>query len=318
MLTDELIRETAVLIKPYIYPTRLDRSIYLSNDQRNVYLKNEGLQHSKSFKLRGALSKLLRLSEEEKSQGVVAVSSGNHGVAVSYVCQLLGIENVRVFVPKNTPQSKKEKIEYYGAQLIVDGDTFDDAHQIATEYINKNQMTYIDAYDKDPLVYAGQGTIGLEILEEFPNMDAILVPIGGGGLITGIGTMAKAINSNTKIIGVQTEACPAMKAAMDDQVLYREYPSDSSMCEALIGGVGELAFKLSEAIIDEILIVKEDTIKAAIRHMIFKEKVIAEPSSCVVIAALMDYPDYDFGRNVTALITGSNIDKELMREVLVL
>lgn len=316
MFTSDLIIETSDLIKSYINTPKLDKSIYLSTNQLDVYFKNEGLQHTKSFKLRGALSKLLRLTEDEKKKGVVAISSGNHGIAVSYACQLLKIKNVIIFVPKNTPTSKIEKIEYYGAKLIIDGDTYDEAHRIGMLYVDSHQMTYVDAYDKDPYIYAGQGTIGLEILKEIPTIDSILVPIGGGGLITGIGTIAKAINSNIKIIGVQTEACPAMKASIDENILYTEYKSKSSVCEALIGGIGHLAFEKSKTIIDDVLIVKEDTVKKAVKHMIIKEKIIAEPSSCTVIAALMDYPEYDFGSKTVLVLSGSNIDEKLMMKIL--
>lgn len=316
MLDLKLIIETKKLIDPYIYETPLDHSIYLSRGNRNIYFKNEGLQHTKSFKLRGAFSKLLRLTEEEKQRGVVAVSSGNHGIAVSYVCKVLKIENVLIFVPKNTPRSKTEKIEHYGAKLIIDGDTYDEAHRIGMKYVDHHQMTYVDAYDKDPLIYAGQGTAGLEIMMKHPNIDTILVPVGGGGLITGIGTAAKAINPNVRIIGIQTEACPAMKASMEEKILYAEYPSASSLCEALIGGIGELAYEKSQDIIDDVLLVKEETIKKALKHMIKKEKLIIEPSSCTVVAALMDHPEYDFGKETALLLSGSNIDTELMRSLL--
>lgn len=315
MLELTLVKESKNLIQPYIFQTPLDQSIYLSDENKKIYFKNEGLQHTKSFKLRGAFSKLLRLSEEEKSKGVIAVSSGNHGIAVSYACQVLGIDKVLIFVPENTPESKTSKIKLYGGEIIIEGKTYDDAHKIGMAYVQNHNMTYIDGYDKDPLIYAGQGTAGLEILEKKPSISSILVPIGGGGLITGIAVAAKAIKPNIKIIGVQTEACPAMKASIEDQKLYSEYPSDPSVCEALIGGIGQLAYQ-HKSLIDDILIVKETTIKKAIGHMIKKEKLIVEPSSCTVVAALMDYPDYDFGKNVALLLSGSNIDTDLMMQVL--
>ncbi|WP_338537327.1 pyridoxal-phosphate dependent enzyme [Helicovermis profundi] len=206
--------------------------------------------------------------------------------------------------------------KYYGAKLIIDGETYDDAHRIGMAYVKNHNMTYVDAYDNDPYIYAGQGMIGIEILEQISNIDSILVPIGGGGLITGIGTIAKSINTNIKIIGVQTEACPAMKAAMDENVFYDEYKSKDSVCEALIGGIGHLAYEKSKTIIDDILIVKESTIKKAVKHMILKEKIISEPSSCTVVAALMEYPNYHFGSKVALVLSGSNIDEELMKNIL--
>jgi len=316
MLNDKLIIETAELIGEYINHPPLEKSIYLSTERRNVYLKNEGLQYTKSFKMRGAFSKILRLTKEEKKRGIVAISSGNHGVAVSYVCKILNIENVLIFIPKNTPNSKIERIKYFGAKLIIDGDTYDDAHSIGMNYVKKHNMIFVDAYYDDPYIYAGQGTIGLEILNENKNINSILVPIGGGGLITGIATIIKSINPNIKIIGVQTKACPAMKAALNDNTHYIEYPSDDSICDALIGGVGKLAFEKASTLIDDILIVKETTIRKATNHMITKEKYISEPSSCVVIAALMDYDDYDFGKNVVTVMSGSNINENLMLDIL--
>lgn len=316
MLDLKLIIETKQLIDPYIYETPLDQSIYLSTNNRNVYFKNEGLQHTKSFKLRGAFSKLLRLTEDEKQRGVVAISSGNHGIAVSYACKVLKIKNVLIFVPKNTPRSKTEKIEHYGAKLMIEGDTYDEAHRIGMSYIDHHQMTYVDAYDKDPYIYAGQGTAGLEIMMKHPTMDTILVPVGGGGLITGIGTAAKAINPNIRIIGIQTEACPAMKASIEENKLYAKYPSAPSLCEALIGGIGELAYEKSQDVIDDVLLIKEETLKRALQHMIKKEKLIIEASSCTVIAALMDHPEYDFGKETALLLSGSNLDTELMKNLL--
>jgi threonine dehydratase len=316
MLDLKLIQETKQLIDPYILETPLSVSNSLSSGNRTVYFKNEGLQPTRSFKMRGAFSKMLRLTDEEKKLGVAAVSSGNHGVAVSYAAKELGIEKVLIFVPENTPLSKINTIKHYGAELIVKGKSYDDAHRIGMDYINKHDMTYIDAYDKDPLIYAGQGTAGLEILKQNHNITTILVPIGGGGLISGISTAAKAINPDIKIIGVQTEACPAMKASMDDNHFYAEYPSETSVCEALIGGVGELAYNLSNQLIDDILIVKEKTILKALKHMLLEERTIIEASSCVVVAALMDYPDYNFGDEVALLLSGNNIDTKLMKNVL--
>jgi len=158
MLNSQMILESAKLIHPYVCNPPLDKSIYLSNDSYKVYLKNDGLQYTKSFKLRGALNKLLRLTDEEKELGVVAVSSGNHGIAVSYACQLLNIKKALIFVPECTPQSKTEKIKHFGAELIIKGKNYDEAHSIGMSYVNDHKMVYIDAYDNDPIVYAGQGT----------------------------------------------------------------------------------------------------------------------------------------------------------------
>lgn len=312
MLSLDLIKDTRALIQPYIVNPPLDKSVYLSDEHRNVYIKNDGLQYTKAFKIRGALSKMLRLTDEEKERGVVAISSGNHGIAVSYAAQLLGIKKALIFVPKNTPVAKTERIQYFGAELVIDGKNYDEAHTIGMKYVEENQMVYIDSYDKDPLVYAGQGTLGLEILEQNPNVTSVLVPIGGGGLVTGI---RQALPKHIKVIGVQTAACPAMRACIDDQKLYDKYPSEESVCEALIGGIGELAFEYKDDL-DDVLLVTEEEIIKGIHHMVFKEKIISEPSSATVIAALKAYPDYDFGNEVVCILSGSNIDEDLLHSIL--
>ncbi|WP_432408374.1 threonine ammonia-lyase [Wukongibacter sp. M2B1] len=303
-------------IKDKIYMTPLEKSIYLSNENTNYYFKLECLQTPKSFKIRGALSKMTTLTVEEKKKGVVAISSGNHGAAVSYAASLLGIDSVLIFVPKVTPQSKIDKIRYYGGVVKIVGDNYDEAHSIGMEYVKNHDMTYIDPYYSDSLVYAGQGTTALEILEQNPDIDTIMIPIGGGGLITGISVAAKAIKPSIKIIGLQTEACPAMIRAMEDNIFYSEYPIAKTMCDALVGGVGKLAYEMSKECIDEIIEVKESFIEKAVSHMIRKEKFIAEPSSCIGIAAIMQEPDKIKGKNIALVISGGNIDEGLMVELL--
>ncbi len=308
--------EAYTRIKDKIYMTPLDKSIYLSNENTNYYLKLENLQPPKSFKLRGALSKMTTLTEEEKKRGVVAISSGNHGAAVSYASRLLGIDNVLIFVSEATPKSKIEKIRYYGGNVKIVGKNYDEVHEYGMKHIEDYDMTYIDAYYSDPVVYAGQGTVALEIFEQNPNIDTILVPIGGGGLITGISVAAKKINPAVKIIGLQTEACPAMVKAIEDNVFYDAYPTEPSICEALVGGVGEIAYKRASECIDEIIVVKESFIEKAVSHMIKKEKVIAEPSSCICVGAILQEPEKINGKNVALVISGGNIDEELMVELL--
>jgi threonine dehydratase len=177
-------------------------------------------------------------------------------------------------------------------------------------------VTYVDAYDKDPLVYAGQGTIGLELLKQNPDLDTILVPIGGGGLITGISAAVKGINPTIQVIGVQTEACPAMKASIEEDVFYDKYPTKGSICEALVGGIGALAYELHREAIDDIIIVSEKAIRQAVNHMIYEEKIIAEASSCVGIAALFQEADKIKGKNIAVVISGGNISKDLLKELL--
>jgi len=315
MLDLHMILDAKKRIDKKIYNTPFKKSIFLSEEDKNIYFKLECLQITNSFKLRGVISKMTTLSDKERERGVVTVSSGNHGVAVSYAANILGIKKAVIFVPKNTPESKIIKIKYYGGEVRKIGANYDEAHNIGMEYISKNDMIYIDSYDKDPLVYAGQGTIALEILKQNKNIDTFIVPIGGGGLVSGIGIAAKAINPSIKIIGVQTDRCPAMRASLRDNKLYSKYNSKPSICEALIGGVGELSFKLAKDAIDYVLNVDEEFIKKAVVHMIKKEKIIAEPSSCVTLAAFYQYKEY-FGKENALIISGSNIDEELMIDLL--
>lgn len=316
MLDYKMIRESYERIKDIIYKTPHNKSIYLSNDEKNVFLKLESLQYPKSFKIRGALSKMTLLTDEEKEKGVIAISSGNHGAAVSYASTLLGIKDVLIFVPRCTPRSKIDQIHYYGGIAKIVGENYDEAHEIGMKYVNDHNMTYIDAYDDDEIVYAGQGTIALEVLEQNPEIDTILVPIGGGGLATGIGVAAKAINPNIKVYGIQTAACPAMYRAIEDNILYDKYETEDSMCDALVGGIGKIAFEMHKEAIDEVVVVSEEYIKKAVAHIIRKEKIIAEPSSCVPIAALLQHPDKFKGKNISLVISGSNIDENLMVEIL--
>lgn len=196
-------------IGPYIYETPLEKSIYLSNPKHNVYLKLECHQTIKSFKIRGALNKILQLSDREKSIGAAAVSSGNHGIAVAYVTKLLHMKKAIVIIPENTPESKIDKIKYYGGEVILMGQSFDEAYLLGKEYIDSKGYTFIDGWDNDSDVYAGQGTAGLEILKQNPDIDTILVPIGGGGLCTGTAVAAKGIKPDIKVIGLYSEACTA-------------------------------------------------------------------------------------------------------------
>lgn len=271
------------------------------------------MQRAKSFKIRGAMNKMLTLTEEEKQRGVATISSGNHGSSVSYAASLLGIENAKVIVPETTPKSKVDKIRYFGADVMLMGSNYDEAHALGMKFIDEKGMTYIDAYYDDPKIYEGQGTIAIEILEQNPGIDTIVVPIGGGGLITGIAVAAKALKPGIRVIGVQTEACPAMIKAIEDKVFYEEYPvTGDTVCESLVGGVGKLSYELLPQFIDDIIEVKEKTIREAVRFMIKDEKIIAEGGSCTTVAAVMDFRERVGGKNIALVISGGNIDGDLM------
>lgn len=315
MIQFKEIMDSRERIKDYIYTTPLEKSLYLSNDETNIYLKLENQQKVNCAKVRGAFSKITDLSPEEISKGIVAISSGNHGAAVSYASSLLGIENATIYVPETTPKSKTEKIQYYGANVVKIGRNYDEAHEIGGELIKTSGSIFIDPCS-DPTVIAGQGTIAMEILEQQPSIDTILVPVGGGGIITGISIAAKHINPEIKIIGVQTAACPAMVASLRDEQFYEMYPTEDSICDALVGGVGDIPYKMAKQCIDDIIVVEEEDIVDAIKFLLLKEKVVSEPAGAVGVAAVRSNPELFKGKNVAIVITGGNIDEELLRSII--
>lgn len=309
------IEEARERIKDYIYKTPLEKSLYLSSDSTNIFLKLENQQKMKCAKVRGAFSMITALSPEEVSKGIVAISSGNHGASVSYATSLLGIKNTTIYVPKTTPNSKVEKIKYYGAQVVKLGENYDEAHELGEKIIKRSGAIFIDPCSEERVI-AGQGTIAMEIYEQEPTIDTILVPIGGGGIITGISIAAKHLNPNVKIIGVQTAACPAMVASLRDEQFYEMYPTEESICDALVGGVGEIPYKMAKDCIDHIIVVEEEDIAEAVKFLLLKEKVVAEPAGAVGVAAVRKYPQLFKGKNLAIVITGGNIDGELLTAII--
>lgn len=315
MINYEDVKMAKSRIDKYIYHTPLERSMNLSYEGTNIYLKLENQQRMRCAKIRGALSKITSLTGEEKEKGIAAISSGNHGAAVSYAANLLGIGNATIYVPTTTPNSKVEKIEYYGAEVVKLGKNYDEAHEFGLKEIEKGGKTFIDPCS-DKIVLAGQGTIAMEILEENPDIDTIIVPIGGGGIITGISVAAKAIKPDIKIIGLQTAACPAMVASLRDEVFYEMYETEDSICDALVGGVGYIPYKMAKTQIDDIIVVEEEDIADAVKHLILEEKIIAEPAGAIGVGAIKKNPEIFKGKNVAVVLTGGNIDKELMLELI--
>lgn len=311
-------------IKKYVPDTPLEKSFYLerlknidsSKGSRNYYFKLESFQRVKSFKIRGALNKMLTLNDDEIAKGVACISSGNHGSSVSYAASLLGIKNAKVIVPETTPQSKIDKIRYYGSDVLLMGKNYDEAHALGMSYIKEHGMTYIDAYYDDVLIYSGQGTIAIEILTQNPEIDTIIVPIGGGGLITGIAVAAKTIKPSIRIIGVQTQACPAMIKSYEDEVFYSEYPCEDSLCDSLIGGIGALSFKMAKDYVDDFIAVSENSIASAVSFMAREEKYIVEAGSCTTVAAVMDFAERIGGREIALVLSGGNIDGDVLEKLL--
>lgn len=311
------VRAACDAIRPYVPVTPLVQSYCLGEGEQKFFFKLESLQHTKSFKIRGALNKMLSLTEEERARGVGAVSSGNHGSSVSYAASLLGIDKAVIIVPETTPNSKVERIRRFGAQALLVGRNYDEAHAFAVKYIAENGLTNIDSCHEDVYVYAGQGTVAVEILQQNPDIDMIVVPIGGGGIATGVALAAKALKPEIRVIGVQTAACPAMIASYRDGVCYEEYPTEGeSVCDALVGGVGVRAYAMLKDYMDEILPVGEDYIRKAAAMMIAQEKLVVETSSAITAAAALEYPERINGKRVALIMTGGNIDGQRIARLL--
>ena len=196
------------------------------------------------------------------------------------------------------------------------GRNYDEAHALGMEYIRANALTNIDSCHEDVLVYAGQGTVALEILEQEPQIDTIVVPIGGGGIATGVALAAKHINPAIRVYGVQTEACPAMAASYADGVCYEEYPIGETICDALVGGVGRLSYEMLRDYVDDILVVKEETIRKATAFLLTEEKFVIEGGSATTLAAVWDYPEKFTGKKTALILTGGNIDGQTIQKVL--
>lgn len=303
-------------IAGHISRTELEKSFFLSRGETEVFMKLDCHQRiARSYKIRGVLSKLLSLSEEEKNQGVTAVSSGNHGAALAYGGNLLGIGRVEIFVPETTPSPKIEKMERFGATVHRVGRNFDEAHEAAEEAIRKSGLIEVNPYE-DEIAVAGQGTAALEILDQNPAIDTLVVPIGGGGLISGIGAYAKEFNPDIRVLGVQTAACPAMRDSIRDGVCHEYYESADSVCDALIGGIGRLPFQMASRCIDGVLVVTEEAIKRATALMMKNERIMCEPSSAICYGAVLENPSVFEDRKTALVISGGNISWEMTRNLL--
>jgi threonine dehydratase len=279
-----------------------------------VYLKLENLQVTNSFKIRGALNKILHLTEEEKRLGIVTASAGNHAQAVAIAAEKLRLP-VKIVVPKTTPKIKLNEIKKHQVELILHGDIYDEAEQFAIDLAKRDELTYVSAYN-DRFIIAGQGTIGLEILEELPTVTLIIVPVGGGGLISGIGLAVKSTKPAVRIIGVQSEASPVMYESLRAGRLV-DTELQESIADGLYGGVekGSMTFEMIQRYVDDLWLVKEKTIRKAINLFWKEEKQVAEGSGAAPIAALLENGSGVTGQTVVAVISGGNIDEQLFQNI---
>ncbi len=310
------IQDARRLIRNEISKTPLVRSQYLSDlCGSDAYLKLENLQVTNSFKIRGALNRMMSLTAEEKARGVVAASSGNHAQAVAIGAEKLNL-NATVVVPETTPKIKVEKIRKHKVELILHGAMYDYAEQYARKLAREKGATFVSSYN-DPLVVAGQGTVGLEILEDLPTVDSIIVPVGGGSVLSGVAVAAKSIKPGIEILGVQPETVAAMYYSLKaGKIINMEMKP--TIADGLDGNIeqGCITLEIIQRYVNEILLFNEDTIRKMIRLLWEKERQVVEGSGAISIAPIVETPKHFTGKQTVAVITGGNIDDAVFQSIL--
>jgi threonine dehydratase len=308
------IQDARKAVVSFVRCTPLVRSQFLSElCSGDVWLKLENLQVTNSFKPRGVFNRLLHLSAKERN-GIVTASAGNHGQAVAYAAQKLGV-SARIVVPETTPKIKIDGIRKYGADLVLFGGTYDAAEQKAKELALKDGCVYISPYN-DELTIAGHGAVGLEIIEALPNVDAVIVPVGGGGLISGVSIAVKNVKPGVRVIGVQSEASPVMyKSLRAGRIV--DARMKETIAEGLAGGIEKDTgtFRIIQEYVDELLLVREETIRRAVYLLWAQEKQVAEGSGAAAIASMIENKSKFAGETVVAVVTGGNIDAELFQSI---
>jgi threonine dehydratase len=277
-----------------------------------VWVKFENLQFTAAFKERGALNKLLQLTRAEQKRGVIAASAGNHAQGLAYHGQRLGVPVV-IVMPLATPTVKVEHTRHFGAEVILQGETYDDADAYAREVCAKRGLVFVHPFD-DPDVIAGQGTIALEMLEDAPDIDVLPIPIGGGGLISGMGVAAKAVKPDIEIVGVEAAMYPSFTARMRG---FRPNLGGQTIAEGIaVKTVGDLTYRIARPLVSDVLLIEEGDFERAIALYVNVEKTVAEGAGAASLAALLAYPERFRGRKVGLVLCGGNIDTRLLASVL--
>jgi threonine dehydratase len=310
------IRAAAARIEGAVLRTPCTPSIALSEITGcEIFCKFENLQRTGSFKERGARNALLLLNEEQKHRGVIAASAGNHASALSYHGKLLSVP-VTVVMPRFAPLMKVRNCERMGAKIILHGDDIGQAREHAMQFVRDQQLTYINGFD-DPAIIAGQGTLGLEILEQVPNCHAILVPIGGAGLIAGVALAVKTLRPKVQIIGVETERCASFDAAMERGEPVKIETSPTLADGLAVPRVGDNAFAIAHSLVDKTVVVNEHEIALAVLRLIELEKTVTEGAGAAPLAALLagKLPELH-GQRVVLPLCGGNIDTNMLGRII--
>lgn len=288
-----------------INKTKIIHSEVFSLESGNqVYIKPENLQKTGSFKLRGAYNKMIKLSDEEKTRGVIASSAGNHAQGVAYPAQKLGVKSV-IVMPKHAPLIKVDATRKYGSEVVLYGDDYDEAYKKACQLQKEEGYVFIHPFDDEDVI-EGQGSIGLEVLEEVPDADIILVPIGGGGLISGIASAAKQINPSIKIIGVEPEGAASATAAINEKKVFELKESNTIADGTAVKKIGDLTFQYINKYVDEIMTVSDYELMKSFFMLVERHKLIVENSGILAVAALEKLKERD--KKVVSILSGGNID----------
>lgn len=313
MLTLDKVYHAAHVLKEVIRPTEIIKTTRIC-DTCNLYIKPENLQVTGSFKVRGAYYKISQLSPDEKKKGVIACSAGNHAQGVALAAARNGIK-AKICIPDGAPISKVEATKSYGADVCLVEGVYDDAYKKAVSLVEETGATFIHPFD-DEMVIAGQGSIGLEIIDQLPKVDAVVVPIGGGGLISGVAFALKSLNPNIKVYGVQAEGAPSMKNSIRDKKIETLNTVHTIADGIAVKTPGENTFELCQKYVDDIVTVTDDEISTAILELMEREKLVAEGAGATSLAAVMFDKLPIKGQNVVALVSGGNIDVTILSRVI--
>lgn len=313
------IKEAKSYIRPYVRHTPLIQSMFLSNNVTggNVFLKLENMQFTGSFKFRGALNKILHLTDEQKEKGIITASAGNHAQGLALTGKLLDIKTT-VIMPNEAPIAKQEATRGYGAEVILEGDTFNDSRLYMEQMAKETGKTIVHPYD-DSEVMAGQGTIGLEILDSIWNVDTVVLPVGGGGLISGVATALKFFNPNIHIIGVQSENVHGMATSIEAGRITSQFTDHTIADGTEVAIPGDKTFEVVDKLVDEFILVSEEEISSAMRHLMQRTKIVTEGAGALPTAALISGkidPCYLKDKNIVALVSGGNVDLTRVSDII--
>lgn len=305
-------------LKDVVRTTPLQKDAILSEKYEcNVYLKREDLQEVRSFKIRGAYNLMQSLTKDELKNGVVCASAGNHAQGVAYSCKALGVKG-KIFMPATTPRQKVKRVAFFGnsyVETVLVGDTFDDAYNEAKAYGDEHDMSFIHPFD-DYRTIVGQGTLGLEILDDIKEpISHMFMSVGGGGLISGVGSYVKSISPDTQIIGVEPAGAPSMQTSLKQNKVVRLDTVDKFVDGASVQQVGNITFEIAKEVIDDIAIIPEGKVCTTLLNLYNDNAIVAEPAGAMPVAALDDYKDEIKGKNVVCIISGGNNDVDRMQDI---